>query len=186
LPDVVTPLTQDSAIILQTERLLLRYQYHSDIPFLVALWTDPTATAFLGGPRDRPWLQSALEETGRNPTTERFDLWPLIEKSSGNPVGHCGLLEKEVDASPEIELNYILTPAVWGRGYATEIARAIARHALQRLHLPRLIALIHPDNAPSKRVAINIGMRLDKEIIRPGGAPRLLYVLEPTSQFTPA
>jgi RimJ/RimL family protein N-acetyltransferase len=48
--------------MLETERLILRVQRASDVPALVDLWADTQVTRYLGGPRDRAWLQS---EPGR-------------------------------------------------------------------------------------------------------------------------
>jgi len=165
-------------IILETERLLLRYQQAADVEFLVDLWADPHVTRYLGGPRDRDWLQSVFEETARDPYAERYDLWPVIEKKGGRFVGHCGLLDKEVEGRPEIELTYILASSAWGKGYATEMGQALKQHAFEKLGVGRLIALIDPDNAASERVAVKLGMGLEKEIVRPGGELRKVYVVE--------
>jgi len=169
---------EESLIILETERLIPRHQQPSDVAALVELWSDPEVTDHMGGPRERAQLLSAFEETGTCPMAETYDLWPVVEKDSGEVVGHCGLLEKEVQQGQEIELIFVIRRASWGRGYATEVARAIKRHAFERLVLRRLIALIEPGNLASERVAIKVGMRLEKEIVRPGGALRLLYVVE--------
>lgn len=169
---------QNSLFILETERLVLRYQLASDVPFLTDLWADPIVTRYMGGPRDRDWLRSLFEETAKNPKAERYDLWPVVEKDTGRVVGHCGLLDKEVEDRAEIELSYVFSPAVWGKGYATEIAAAIKQWAMEKIGLKRLIALIEPENAASERVAIKIGMHLEKETIRPGGARRRVYVVE--------
>lgn len=166
-----------SPVLLETERLVLRYQQGADVPDLVDLWTDPEVTRYLGGPRDRDWLHSVFEETAQDPHAERYDLWPLIERENGQLVGHCGLLEKEVEGRPEVELTYVLTPSVWGKGYATEIGRALKRYAFSR-GIERLIALIEPGNAASECVAVKVGMRLDREVVRPGGEVRRLYVIE--------
>lgn len=165
-------------MILETERLVLRYQQPSDVAALAELWTDPEVTEHMGGPRDRAKLLSALEETAKHPRAEPDDLWPVVEKDSGEVVGDCGLLDKEVEQRQEIELVYVIRRASWGRGYATEMAEGIKRHAFERLGLRRLIALIEPGNVASERVAIKVGMRLEKEIVRPGGALRLLYAVE--------
>jgi RimJ/RimL family protein N-acetyltransferase len=172
--------SERSTAILETERLILRYQEASDVPFLVDLWADPDVTRYLGGPRDRVWLESELEETARDPYSEKYDLWPVVEKETGQIVGHCGLLEKEVEGRTEIELIYIMATSAWGKGYATEIARALKRHAVDNLSIRRLIALIEPENAASERVAEKVGMRLEREIVRPGGALRRLYAVEAT------
>ena len=167
-----------SAIILQTERLTLRYQEAGDVPFLVDLWSDPEVTRYLGGPRDRAWLQSEFEAVARDPRAEPYDLWPVTERETGQLVGNCGLLEKEVEGRTEIELIYILAPSAWGKGYATEIARGLKRYAFEVLGLARLIALIQPDNAASECVTVKVGMRLEREIVRGGGHLRKLYVVE--------
>ncbi len=169
---------ENPSTILETERLLLRRQRASDIPFLTDLWADPEVTHYLGGPRDRDWLRSVFEETAQNPHAEQYDLWPVVEKESEQVVGHCGLLDKEIDGRTEIELTYVLSPSVWGKGYATEIGQAIKQLAFEKMRVKRLIALIEPENEPSERVAIRLGMRLEKEMIRPGGALRRIYAIE--------
>ncbi len=145
---------------------------------LVDLWADPEVTRYLGGPRDRDWLHSAFEETAQAPYAERYDLWPVIEKHSGHVVGHCGLLEKDVEGRPEIELTYILVSSTWGRGYATEIGHALKHYGFEEKGIERLIALIEPENRASERVATKIGMRLENEVMRPGGGVRQVYAVE--------
>lgn len=168
---------RDPLFILETERLLLRRQAASDTEFLIGLWTDPEVTRHLGGPRDKDWLRSVFEETAAAPFQEEFDLWPVLEKASGRPVGHCGLLPKEVDGRPEIELNYIFASGAQGKGYAVEIAAGLREYAHGQLGLRRLVALIAPENEASERVACRIGMRLEKETTRPSGAIRRVYAL---------
>ncbi len=164
--------------ILETERLILRLQRAADIDTLINLWSDPAVTHYLGGPRERDWLRTEFEEVGRNPAAEQYDLWPVIEKDSSQLVGNCGLLDKDIAGKTEIELIYVFAAGAWGNGYATEIGRALIQHAFEALELERLIALIEPENAASERVAQKVGMRFDREVIRPGGARRKLYVIE--------
>jgi ribosomal-protein-alanine N-acetyltransferase len=165
------------SLVLETARLRLRPLRPSDLPFLVGLWTDPAVRRCLGGPRDRGELARAFEQSARDPEAEKFDLWPVEERQSARLVGHCGLLEKQVEGRPEIELVYLIAAPFWGRGYASEIAVALRDQALGPFGLGRLIALIHPENPASEKVALRVGMRLEREIVRPGGAPRRLYVL---------
>ena len=173
---------QTCLFILETERLLLRRQTPFDLEFLIDLWSDPEVTHHLGGPRDREWLRSEFEATAVDPLQEEFDLWPLMEKASGRLIGHCGLLPKEVDGRPEIELNYLLAACARGKGYAAEIGIALWRYATGKLGLQRLVALIAPGNEASERVATRIGMHLEKETRRPGGAVRRVYAIEAAAQ----
>ena len=161
---------------------MLRRQQTSDIGPLVELWTDPEVTRYMGGPRDEGRLRSVFEETAQNSHAVRYDLWPVIEKETSRVVGHSGLLEKEVEGRSEIELIYVLASSVWGKGYATEIGRAMTRYALEDMGIERLIALIEPENSASERVAVKIGMRFEKEVVRSGGVVRKLYGIESSGQ----
>jgi len=100
----------------------------------------------------------------------------VVERASGRVVGECGVIEKDVDGRAELELVYVLARDAWGLGYATEAAAAM-RDAAEREGITRLIALIDPDNAASARVARKIGMRPEREVIRPGGAIRQVYAI---------
>jgi ribosomal-protein-alanine N-acetyltransferase len=132
----------------------------------------------MGGPRDREKLQTIFEKDVKDPFVEEFDLWPVVEKQTQEVIGHCGLLDKEIEGKEEIEVNYIFKSTAWGKGYASEIGRALIEYAFEEKKLKRLIALIEPDNEPSEHVAIKIGMRFEKEVIRSGGAKRKVYVTE--------
>ncbi|BCY16976.1 hypothetical protein hrd7_08250 [Leptolinea sp. HRD-7] len=164
-------------VILETERLQLRYMKQEDIPFLVTLWTDPEVTRFLGGPRDVASLREELIKIADNPLEQTFVLWPLEEKSSGELVGHCGVIDKEVDNLTEYELTYVLAKKAWGKGYATEIGRALLNYAYQYRNVNRLIALVDPGNIAAEKVALKLGMHLEKEVTRPGGSIRRVYAV---------
>lgn len=153
---------------LHTPRLAIRPLTPEAVDPLVALWTDPEVTRHIGGPRDPTAVADAIRAAAEAPPRAR-DLWPLYETSTGTLVGHCGLLEKEVDGRPEVELVYVIARGRWGRGYATEAAAALRDHALGVMGVPRLIGLIEPGNAPSARVAEKLGMALEGETVRPGG-----------------
>jgi ribosomal-protein-alanine N-acetyltransferase len=134
-------------------------------------------TRYLGGPRDRGEISRAIEKIARDPEAEMFDLWPVEERQSARLVGHCGLIEKEVEDRGQIELVHVIAAPDWGRGYASEIAAAPRDQAFGPFGLGRLIALIHPENPASEKVALRVGMRLEREILRPGGNLRRLYAL---------
>lgn len=163
-------------MLIETERLMLRPMEAGDVPALVALWTNADATRFMGGPRERDFLEKTFAEDLTAPPLD-YDLWPVVERGSGACVGHCGLLDKDVDGVTEIELTYVIAPAYWGRGYATEIARALAVYAAESLALTRLIALIDPANSASAAVARKVGMTHERDVVRPGGKQTQLYAM---------
>ena len=163
---------------IETVRLIIRPLEAKDAKALARMWTDPEVTRHMGGPRIFEEVRNNLLADAGQPTPPRFDLWPLVEKATGRVVGHCGLLDKDVDGHREIELVYVLAKDVWGQGYATEAAIALRDYAFKDLGLLRLIALIEPENAASARVAEKVGFRFEQATMRPGGAVRHVYSLQ--------
>ena len=164
-------------MFLETERLILRLIQPSDVPALAQLWTDPEVTRYMGGPRDQARLEEMLENDVRDQSSATYDLWPVIEKASSQLVGHCGLLDKDIDGQIEIELIYVFAQSTWGKGYATEMALALKEYAREHLGLHRLVALIDPENDASERVTVKAGMFLEQETTRPGGKIMRLYAV---------
>ena len=78
------------------------------------------------------------------------------------------------------ELGYTLGPRWWGRGYATEAARAVRDYALGPLALPEVLALVRPANAASINVLQKIGM--ERVGTRDAyGAEHLVYAARPAA-----
>jgi RimJ/RimL family protein N-acetyltransferase len=77
------------------------------------------------------------------------------ERGSGQLVGRVGITAWE--DWPEPELGWWTAPAVWGRGYAPEAARAVLALARDTYRWTRLISLIRPTNHASIRVAEKLG-----------------------------
>ncbi len=162
---------------IETARLLLRPLRAEDAHALATLWTDPDVTRFMGGPREYAELIAMFEQAAKVEPPPRFDLFPVIEKATGALIGHCGLLDKEIEGATEIELVYVFAKSTWGKGYATEIATALRDYAFDAHELERLVALIEPENTASQRVAEKVGMMRKKDVVRPDGAVRQLYVM---------
>ena len=89
----------------------------------------------------------------------------VVVREEDRLVGYCGFFPQIVDGIEELEIGYRLDPAYWGRGLATEAARAVRAYGFGDLKLPRLISLIHPDNHASRRVAEKNGMTPEKETV---------------------
>jgi RimJ/RimL family protein N-acetyltransferase len=88
-----------------------------------------------------------------------FGLWAVEEKATGDLVGRVGCWKPE--GWPGMEIAWTLRRESWGRGFATEAARAALRHAFEVLKQTHIISLIHPENEPSIRVARRIGLRIE-------------------------
>lgn len=91
---------------------------------------------------------------------EGLGWWLALEE--GAPVASVELHRAgaglEGIAPEEVEIGWIVAEAERGRGLATEAARAVARHALEELRVPWLVAYVRPWNDASLRVAAKLGM----------------------------
>jgi RimJ/RimL family protein N-acetyltransferase len=160
---------------IETERLVLRSSQSFDAQALAEIWSDPEVTLYMGGPRDFAETRELFEEEALSGAETHIDLWPVIEKTSGQVIGHCGLIDKDVDGQSEYELVYVFHTSAWGKGYATEAASAVRDYAFEQLDLKRIIALIDPENAASERVAKKIGMHFERKTCRPNGKVLRVY-----------
>jgi len=87
-----------------------------------------------------------------------YGLFALEEKTTSALVGRAGIFEP--DGWPGFELGWMLRRQSWGKGYATEAARRVLRHAFTEMKRERVISLIREGNAPSIRVAERLGEQL--------------------------
>jgi len=163
---------------LETDRLLIRALCPEDVEPEVSLWADPHVMRFMGGPRDVERVRAILCEELDEPPLGPLGQWPVVQKASGEFVGDCGLIVKEIEGRDEIELVYVLTSSAWGQGYATEIGAALLSFAIAELHHDRVVSLIDVDNIASKRVAQKLGMHLDAMVKRPDGVARELWMIQ--------
>jgi ribosomal-protein-alanine N-acetyltransferase len=166
----------------KTDRLLIRAPVEEDLDPIVALWTNPTVTQHLGGPRDGDVVMDFFQQVARDPQSinqEEMELWwSIVEQSSGEFVGLSAILEKDVDGQTVFDLGYFLLPPFWSQGYATEASRRVVAYAFKELGLPSLVAIIDPRNQASQSVALKLGMQLEREVLRSDGVVRRIYRLE--------
>ena len=150
--------------VLETERLILRRMELSDVDNLLGIFSDRVAMRYYPGTKDHQetigWIEWTLESYERH----GIGLWVAVFKETGEFAGQCGLIVQEVDGRREVEIGYLFLRRFWGRGLATEAARACRDYGFDRLGYDRLISLIGPDNLPSRRVAGRVGLTLEREI----------------------
>jgi ribosomal-protein-alanine N-acetyltransferase len=166
-------------IILETEHLLFRPLTLSDLDDMIALYADPQVMRFLSGPRSKNEIQHVLNRYIQEYETYGHSFFATIQKSDQRFIGHCGLLNQEVEGQPEIELAYVLAPEYWQRGLALEGTQALKDYGLQQLGFPRIISLIPPGNRASIHIAEKIGMQYERDVYQWGQNFRLYAVSQP-------
>jgi RimJ/RimL family protein N-acetyltransferase len=139
---------------------------------------DPEQMRFYPRPKTRDearawieWNLGLYEELG-------FGTWLIESGADGAFAGYCGIRPLVLDGRDELELAWHVLKAYWNRGVATEAARAAIELGRERFGLGRLVAIINPDNAPSRRVAAKVGMAEEGETVV-DGAPVVVYAMAP-------
>ena len=147
--------------VVDTPRLLLRPWRDDDLDGYAAMCADPEVMRHMGDgstlSRDDAWRQMAMFVGHWQ--LRGFGMWAVEERETGAFVGRVGLHQPE--GWPGLEVGWMLAKHTWGRGYATEAARASLEYAWNVLGVDHVISVIAPENAPSVRVAERLGEQLE-------------------------
>ena len=148
---------------LQTDRLILRQFRNQDWQDLHDYYSDRDATRFTFG---RPLSEG---DTWRimcgmigHWQVRGYGPYAVEEKNSGRVLGTVGFWYP-IDW-PEAEIKWALAAHAWGRGFASEAARAVQKAGSQYLPDTHLISLIHPQNSRSVNLALALGATYEKEV----------------------
>ena len=147
---------------METARLLLRPWRIDDLDPYARICADPEVMRYLSGTMTRQQTQEQISWFMRHWEERGFGLWAVEEKSSGEFIGFIGLLHQEdwPEGEHKTEVGWRLDRSFWGRGLATEGARASVCHGFEELGLERIISTTVPENVASRRVMEKAGMTL--------------------------
>lgn len=144
---------------IRTDRLLLRRPIEADAPFVLALHSDPSAIAHnpadvLTDLADAHARLAAWSEHWK----QGLGYWIVEETALSRPIGVCGVKAVDLHGRPSWNLLYRFLPEAWGRGYASEAARASIQAAARVDASRPVVARIRPANSASSRVSEAIGL----------------------------
>lgn len=148
---------------LTTDRLVLRRFTADDVDALVELDNDPAVMRYVNGGVPVPRAE-IVDETipaflGYYERGDRYGFWAVEEVGDRRFLGWFHFRPGEGDGPDEPELGYRLHTAAWGRGYATEIARALIDRGFAEQGVERVRAETMVVNVASRRVMEKVGMR---------------------------
>lgn len=169
--------------VLQIDGFTMRPLQSLDLEALASIWADPEVTRFLpsrGVPISEESTEKALQSFIHHWQQREYGVWAIVENSSSQTVGYCGL--RYLDELNEVEVLYGLAKAYWGRGIATQAAKAAVAYGFDVAHLDKLIALMLSENLASKRVMEKAGLQYEKPI-HIFGLDALYYSVKPISGF---
>lgn len=145
---------------IETQRLLLRMFCPEDLDELARLFSDPGVMRYVadGQTVNRDEADKALQSIIRHWQTHGFGRWAVLDKQTREFVGFGGLRSLFGTA----EVVYHLATAHWGKGLATELARASLRFGFEEHQFERIVAIAKPLNSASIHVMEKIGMHYEK------------------------
>jgi RimJ/RimL family protein N-acetyltransferase len=165
---------------LETQRLVLRQFRDDDLDAFATLQADPVVARHVGdgSTNDRATSWRLMAMFLGHWQLRGHGQYAVEEAATTTLVGRVGLWHPE--GWPGLEIGWMVARDRWGRGYATEGARAVAAAAFRSASIERLISLIRPSNAASARVALKLGAARERTI-RFDGHDTDVYVLRRAS-----
>ncbi len=165
---------RDPAIVLETERLLLRQFRLTDAEFILGLLNDPSFLRFIGDKGVRT-LDDAQAYLTNGPIASYarlgFGLYLTLRKSDSMPLGMCGLLRR--DYLPDPDIGFAFLPDYCGKGFARESAGAVIAQGRDLFGLSRLLAVTSLDNRSSIRLLERLDFRFAGLITPPASGESL-------------
>ena len=145
---------------IQTPRLLLRPWRDADLAPFAAMNADPVVMEFFPRPLDRAESDVAVGRVRDHFAARGFGLWAVEVPGVADFIGFVGLAVPRFEAhfTPCVEIGWRLVREHWGRGYATEAARAALGFGFEELALDEIVSFTVPANIRSRAVMERIGM----------------------------
>jgi len=147
--------------LIETDRLRLRLFRPEDLDPLASMFSDPEVMRYVadGKPAGRDVAEKALTSVIDHWRRLGFGRWAAEDKETRQFVGFGGL--RSLFGMPEVVYHF--APTHWGKGLATELARASLRYGFEEHRFERIVAIAKPENAASIRVMEKVGMHYEMQ-----------------------
>lgn len=164
---------------LTTARLGFRWWTPEDFPIAFALWGDIKVSRLLS---KEPWAEAdvrrMLNADIENAKLSGVQYWPIFKLEDNENIGCCGLRPYLPD-----EMIYLfgchLRTIHWGKGFASEAAKAIVDYAFSELKANGLFTGHHPDNIASAKALRKLGFeKIEPQLYEPTGLIHPNYILK--------
>ncbi len=148
---------------IETERLILRELQPTDDAAMFALDADPAVHRYLGNSPivSIEQARATIAAIRQQYAAYGIGRWATIEKSSNCFIGWSGLklvTSYENNRTHFHDIGYRLMPKYWGKGYATESAKAAIDHGFQTMGLAEIIGMAHEENRASRKALEKCGL----------------------------
>lgn len=149
--------------LIETKRLILRTWKKEDAKPYFQINQDQKVTEFLRGPLTRQEVNDFILRANCHYDKHGYTLWAVELKQTGELIGFIGLnyTDWEAHFTPAVEIGWRLGSPYWGKGYATEGAKAALDYGFKQCRLQKIVSFTVPANLRSIRVMEKIGLKRD-------------------------
>lgn len=153
----------NTPLLLETERLIIREHVLSDAPFFFTLNANPNVVKYTGDNsfNNLEEAENIVRYVIGQYKENGYGRWLVALKDTNMPIGWCGL--KYHADTKETDIGYRLLESAWGKGYATESARACIEYGFKHFNINHIIGNAMKDNVASIKVFKKLGMNYLRE-----------------------
>ncbi|AQQ66380.1 GNAT family N-acetyltransferase [Microbulbifer agarilyticus] len=173
---------QDSSDQIKTPRLCLRQWRDSDRAPFAAMNADPVVMEYFPKLLSHEESDAGVDRQIAHIEKHGWGFWAVETLAEKQFIGFVGIkhVTDDMPFAPAVEIGWRLAPAAWGKGYATEAARASLEYGFTRLGLEEIVSFAVVGNLRSRAVMEKLGMVREDNFLHPGlpaGHPMQEHVL---------
>ena len=151
-------------IFAETERLILRELLSSDDEGIFELDSNKDVHKYLGNKpiKNIEEARNVIDFIRHQYIENGIGRWAVIEKETNNFIGWAGfklIRDKINNHSNFYDLGYRLIPKYWGKGIATESAKALLDYGFEKLQLNIIYSMTDTSNKASRNVLEKTGFK---------------------------
>jgi len=148
---------------IETDRLILRPWCKEDHDPFAELNADPRVMEYFPSILSRQESDKLAKKISSKINEQGWGLWAVSVPGVADFIGFIGLSVPSFDAhfTPAVEVGWRLAHEYWGRGYATEGAKAVIKYGFEKLSLEEIVSFTAEQNHRSTSVMKRIGMHHD-------------------------
>lgn len=174
-------------LTLETERLILTPFRPEDVDIAKKVLCDEQVMRYVADPETPEAVETHMKDAVKRGAGGRIGIWCITRKDTGEKIGDTVFMPVPIDeddydwsllvpdAYPDahIEVGYLLIPAAWGQGFATETCQRLVRFGFEMTTLDQIVACTDHDNANSQHVLQKSGLRRNgvKRVYAEDGVP---------------
>jgi len=146
--------------IIRTPRLAIRNWTLADLPAMAAINANPEVMRYFPATQTEEETKGFIQRAQKSYEEHGYTYFAVDHLVDQKMIGFIGLAYQKYESpfTPATDIGWRLDPAYWGRGLATEGAKASLKYGLEELKLSKIISVAVKQNLPSIKVMEKIGL----------------------------